>query len=221
MTLPIYPGRQLLRGLTYNSKWSPTFFNQSATTTTGADLDVGLAQYPLHDFELTYRFLRDGVHWQDALEGLEFKTMMGFHLAMAGTLGRCRYLNPDDYRVFQQHLGIGDGVKTTFTLVRTFGANGFFGTEPVGQVDIDAGVNVYLDGSAAPLDPALYTISTAVPVANTITFASAPAAGHAIAVDMQYYYYCKLAQDNNTFEKFMDRVWMLSKVTLHGCRAGA
>lgn len=221
MTLPVYPGRDLLKGLTYNSKWSPAFFNQSATTSIGADLDVGLAQYPLHDFELVYRFLRDGPRWQDALGALEFRTMMGFHLVMAGTLGRCLYRNPDDHEVFRQALGTGDGTKTVFTLVRTFGANGYFGTEPIGQVNTAAGVNVYLNGSSVPVDPSLYTISTAVPVANTITFGTAPTAGYAVAIDMQYFYYCKLPENNNTFEKFMDSLWSLGKVALHSCRPGA
>ena len=221
MTLPVYPGRQLLRGLTYNSKWSPVFLNQTVTTSSGADIDLGLAQYPLHDFELTYSFLRDGPHWGRALAALELRTMMGFHLAMAGTLGRCLYRNPDDCQAFQQPIGTGDGARTTFTLVRTFGANGYSGTEPVGQIDTNAPVTVYLNGSSIPVDPSLYSISTSNPVANTITFGTAPGSGQAVAIDMSYFYYCKLAQNNNTFEKFMDSLWMLGKVALHSCRAGA
>ncbi|CAN5578177.1 hypothetical protein BH10PSE14_BH10PSE14_06820 [soil metagenome] len=221
MTLPVYPGAQLLRGLTYNSKWSPTFFNASVTTSTGADIDVGLALHPLHDFELVYSFLRDGPSWRDALSGMEFRTMMGFHLALSGTLGRFLYRNPDDCEVFQNAIGAGDGTTTMFTITRTFGANGYFGTEPVGQVATDAGVNVYLGGSSTPLDPTLYAIDTSQPVANTITFDTAPGADQAISIDMQYFYYCKLAQNGNTFEKFMDRLWMLGKVSLHSCRAGA
>ena len=124
MTLPIYPPRDLLPGLTYGSKWSPS-----------ADIDVGLAQYPLHDFELTYEMLRDGRNWGNgnALPTLEFRTMMGFHLQIGGTLGRFLFKNVDDHQVFQNVIGTGDGVTTTFILTRTFGANGFTATEPVGQ----------------------------------------------------------------------------------------
>jgi hypothetical protein len=221
MTLPVYPGRNLLAGMTYNSKWSPIFFNQSATTTTGADLDVGMAQYPLHDFELTYSFFRDGPHAGGTLAGLEFRTMMGFHLALAGTLGRFLYRNPDDDRAYRNQIGVGDGATTVFPITRTFGANGYFGTEPVGHINVDAGVNVYLGASAAPLDPTLYAIDTSVPVANTITFDTAPGAGQAISLDMEYFYYCKLHDNSNTFEKFMDRLWLLNKITLHSCRPGA
>jgi hypothetical protein len=224
MTLPLYPGRDLLPGLTYTAKWSPVFFNApTAVTATGADIDLGLAQYPLHDFELTYEFLRDGVGWGNgrALPTLEFRTMMGFHLAIGGTLGRFLFRNVDDAQVFQNPIGVGDGVTTAFTLTRTFGANGYFGVEPVGQVDGSAPLNVYLNGSATPLDVSLYTLSTANPAANTVTFAAAPPSGQAITVDMAYFYYCKLAQNNNTFEKFMHRIWSLGKVTLHSCRPGA
>jgi len=224
MSLPVYPSRDLLPGLTYNAKWSPIFFNApTATTATGADIDLGLAQYPLHAFELTYEMLRDGLGWGAGrvLPTLEFRTMMGFHLQAAGALGRFLFRNVDDHRVFQNQIGVGDGAATTFTLTRTFGANGYFGTEPVGQVDTAEPFNVYLAGSATPLPATAYTLSTAAPVANTVTFASPPPSGAAIAVDMSYFYYCKLADNSNTFEKFMERLWMLNKITLHSCRPGA
>ena len=220
-TLPVYPDATFLRGLAYSQKWTPTFFNATATTATGADIDVGLAQYPLHDFELTYEFLRSGSRGLPYVrETMEFQTMMGFHLAIAGTLGRFLYKNPDDTAVFQQPIGVGDGVTTAFTLARTFGANGYFGTEPVGQVDANQPFNVYLGGSGTPLAGG-YTLSTAAPCANTVTFATAPPLGQQISVDMAYFYYCKLSANSNTFEKFMDRLWQLQKVTLHSCRTGA
>ena len=221
MSLPVYPGRHLIKGLTYSSKWSPSFFNQTAVTATGAEYDLAVAQYPLHDFELQYRFLRDGRGWGGSLQALEFRTMMGFYLAMSGSLGRFLFLNHDDHQVFQQKIGTGDGVTTTFTLIRSFGANGFFGAEPVGQVDLGQLFNAYLAGSSTPVNPSAYTVSTAMPCANTITFAVPPAAGAAVAVDMSYFYYCKLASNANTFEKFMNRIWALGKVQLHSCRPGA
>jgi len=222
-TLPVYPGRDLLRGLGYSQKWSPSFFNQSATTATGASINVALSQYPLHAFELTYEFLRDGAGpgFGPSPANLEFRTMMGFHLQIGGTVGRFLYRNIDDQQVWQQPIGIGDGITTTFTLIRFFGANGYGASEPIGEVDVDAGLNVYLGGSAIPTLPTLYSISRAIPGANTITFATAPAPGQAITLDMSYFYYCRLADDSNTFEKFMNRLWNLQKVTLQSCRAGA
>ena len=71
------------------------------------------------------------------------------------------------------------------------------------------------------MTPGSYAVNTTYPCANTITFSSPPGAGQAIAVDMDYLYYCKLASNAATFEKFMNRLWCLGKVVLHGCRPGA
>lgn len=222
MTLPVYPGPDLLPGLAYGSKWTPQFFNMDpATTATGAQIDLGLSQYPLHAFELNYEFLRDGPNASgSALAQLEFKTMMGFFLQIGGSLGRFLYKNPDDYQVFQNHVGVGDGVTTDFVLTRTFGANGYGAAEPVGQVDAGSPFNVYLAGSTTPADPFTYTLDVSSPVDNVLTFKAAPGAGVPIAVDMSYFYYCKLADNSNTLEKFMNRLWSLSKVTLQSCRSG-
>ena len=223
MTLPIYPPRDLLPGLTYGSRWSPSFVNMpTATTASGADVDLGLAQYPLHDFELQYEMLRDGRSWGNgaALPTLEFRTMMGFHLQIAGTTGRFLFRNPDDHQVWRNIIGVGNGSITSFVLTRTFGANGFFGTEPIGQVDSLAPFNAYLNGSSIPVPPSQYAVGAANPCANTITFETAPSSGQSIAVDMSYYY-CKLANNSNTFEKFMERLWSLNKVSIHSCRPGA
>jgi hypothetical protein len=221
VTLPVYPDPSLLRGLSYTSRWKPMFFNMTATTATGADIDVGLSQYPLHDFELNYNFLRDGPDWRDVLGEQEFKTMMGFFLTIGGTLGRFLYRNPADWKVFQTPIGVGDGTTTTFTLTRRFGANGYYQTEPVGQIDVAAGANFYLNGSSSPVLPTLRTISVANPCANTVTFTTAPPNGQAITADLQYFYYCKMGANDLSFDKFMDRLWMLQKVQLHSCRPGA
>lgn len=212
MTLPVYPGSGLLPGLTFGSKWSPQFFNMDpAVTATGAQIDLGLAQYPLHAFELTYEFLRADP------DTLEFQTMMGFLLQIGGTLGRFLYSNPADNSVTANPIGTGDGETNTFALTRTFGANGYSASEPVGQVDLTQDFHVYVDGVLATTG---YTVSTSSPVANALTFSAAPASGKAVSVDMTYFYYCKLADNSNTLEKFMDRLFLLNKIALQSCRPG-
>jgi hypothetical protein len=222
VTLAVYPGRSLLPGLTYQSSWSPQFFNlPTATAASGAEIDIAIAQYPLHDFELNYQFLRNGLSTQfRAGEGLEFKTMMGFLLQIGGTAGRFLFKNPDDYVVWQNVIGTGDGTTQTFTLTRFFGANGYGASEPVGQVNVAEAFNVYLNGSATPVNPTLYSVNTSSPVANTITFTTPPPNGQSIAVDMSYWYYCKLADNNNTLKKFMDQLWSMEKIALRSCRQG-
>jgi uncharacterized protein (TIGR02217 family) len=215
MTLPVYP---TLEGLTFPVKWTPKFFNMpTQTAASGADIDLALAAYPLHDFELQYEFMRaNGVL---GASSDEFKTLMGFVLQMAGTPGRFLFSNPDDSSVTGQSIGTGDGSTKTFTLVRTFGAGGFGGTEPVGQADLTATFNVKVNGVLKTLGTD-YTVDQTTPGANTITFTAAPASSAVITVDMTYRYYCKFADNAEEFDKFMSNLWS-GKIIIHSCRPGA
>lgn len=211
MTLPVFP---TLKGITYPVKWTPRFYNMATqTAASGADIDLALAQYPLHDFELQYEFMRT------ASGTPEFQTLMGFVLQLAGTPGRFLFLNPADNAVTGQGIGTGDGTTTTFTLVRSFGAGGFAGVEPVGYVNL-VGLNVYDNGVLKTLGSD-YTLNQTTPCLQTITFSVAPAAGHAVTVDMSYWYYCKFVDNAQEFDEFMNQLWSMQKITLHSCRPGA
>lgn len=218
MTLPIYPDATILPGFAFSTTWSPRFFNMpTETTATGADIDLALAQYPVHTFELTYDFLRDGWFWPSA--SLEFKTMMGFFLMVGGTVGRFLFQNPDDNCVAAQQIDVGDGSTTTYgPIFRTFGGNGYCASEPVGQVDLTKPVTVRLGNTIQPASS--WTVNTEVPLNQTISFASAPPAGTPIIMDFSYFYYCKFPDNSNTFEKFMDRLWLLQKVQIKSLRPG-
>lgn len=212
---PIYPND--LPGLAFDVTWSPQFFNlPTQTAASGADIDLALAAYPLHTFELTYAFLRDG----DIAPGTsEFKRMMGFFLALGGTVGRFLFRNPDDNSVQGQVIGTTDGVNHLFgPLVRTFGTEDASGTEPVGYLDLTKPFKLYLDGVWQ--DPSTYTIITTAPVDQQIQFNGVPTAGQVMTVDMSYFYYCKFADNASTFSKFLDQIWELQKITIHSCRAG-
>lgn len=208
---PVYP---TLIGLGYSVKWSPIFFNMPTdTTATGADIDLGLADDPLHDFELTYGFLRD------QFGNLEFKTMMGFFLAMKGTRGRCLFPNPDDRSVAGQFVATTDGVTSLFgPLKRTFGVGELSGTEPIGWLDTTQPLRVYLNGVLQDVSTYSFVMDAAVNM--QLKFNNTPTTGQEITIDMSYFYYCKLPANMNTFEKWLDRIWLLSSVILHSCRAG-
>ncbi len=212
IVLPIYP---TLPGLTYNVKWTPLFFNMpTATSSSGADIDLSLAAAPLHDFELIYEFLRD------SFGKTEFKTMMGFFLRLGGTLGRFLFLNPDDNYVYNEFIASTNGSDVYYgPITRTFGAGDNVGTEPVGYIDLTQTANVYLDGVLQ--DSAIYTLDQSLPGNQRIRFDTAPTAGQTITMDLGYFYYCKFADPSLVFEKFMDRLWLLNQVKIHTCRAGA
>lgn len=215
--LPVYPK---LIGLGYNVKWSPLFFNMPTQTTgTGADIDLGLSGTPLHDFELTYEFLRDQpVAMQQGAS--ELKLMMGFFLRLAGTVGRFLFDNPDDNRVCAEAIGTTDGTSSVYgPITRTYGVGLNVGTEPVGVVNLSVPAVVYLNGVRQ--DSSTYTLLTDSPCNQQVKFNATPSAGQAITMDLGYFYYAKFPDNTYTFEKFMDRLWLLNTVHIHSCRPGA
>jgi hypothetical protein len=210
--LPIYP---TLKGLGFNVKWRPQFFNMpTQTTTSGADIDLGLADTPLHDFVLTYDVL------PDRFGDTDFKTLMGFFLMMRGTLGRFLFKNPDDNEVVGQSLTTTDGINSLFgPLQRTYGANGYTSTEPVGYVDVTQPFNLYANGVLQ--SPDTYSLVQTTPCDVQVKFNNTPTAGLVLTCDMSYFYYCKFAESASTFEKFMHQLWLVSQVNIHSCRPGA
>lgn len=207
---PIYP---TLPGLGYSVLWEPQFSNMpTAKSASGAELDLAIAANPLHMFTLTYNFLRD------RFGNTEFKTLMGFFLALNGNVGRFLFKNPDDYQVQQQAIGTTDGSTHVWQLVRTYGDGNNSGTEPVGYVDLTQPFNVYLNGVLQPADT--YSVAQTAPVNQELVFVGVPSSGQTITVDMNYFYYCKMSTPNMSFEKFMNQLWTLKKIELQSNRAG-
>jgi hypothetical protein len=211
-----------LPGLGYSTHWKPNFFNaKTATSSSGADIDLSLADTPLHDFELTFNFLRDRAGWQGGglAKSIEWRTLAGFVLQMQGTVGRCLFKWKDDCAVRSQSLGTTDGITRIWTLQRMLGAGGYGGMEPIGWLDQTEPFNLYLDGVWQ--DPSSYALLTSVGCQQQVDFNAAPAAGQEITCDMSYFYYCKLSENAQDFEKFMNHLWKVGKLTLHSCRPGA
>lgn len=203
----VYP---VLPGLSYSVIKRPKWFTGTGTSASGREVRVGYAANPLWEWDLTYEFLRDTISQN------ELKTLMGFYLSQAGSLGGFLFLDPDDHAVAAQAIGTTDGTTTLWTLQRTFGGNDGTGTEPIGYVNTGAPFNVYLNGTLA--DPSTYDLLTTAPVNQQIRFHAAPASGQAITVDMGFYYYARFKDDHYDFEKFMDRLWTLQTVTLMSLR---
>jgi hypothetical protein len=205
-----------LPGLDISVTWRPKAINAPVQThASGREVRVAYSQYPLHEFELTFNLLRD------RLGETELKTFFGFFLALSGSLNGFCFHNPDDYKVKSQSLATTDGINQQFgPLVRTYGANGFDGTEPVGYVDTTTTFNLYVDGNLVdPHDPVWgYSVLTTQPVAQYIHFPLVPPAGHVLTVDMTYFYYVRFADDTMDFEKFMNRLWRVQKIKLMSLR---
>jgi hypothetical protein len=217
ITLPmpaLYPD---LPGLGYSQFWNPHFFNQSEVASAGANIDVALSSTPVHEFELTYDFLRaNGAFMSNTPE---FKIFFSFFLAMGGQVGRFLYPNIDDRSVTGQFVATTDGSTSVFgPLNRTFGYGGNNSTEPVGYVDLTQPVNVYLNGVKQAASS--FQILQTLPMNQQLKFFNTPSADQTVTIDMSYFYYCKFTEDTNTFEKFMYNLWSVKKVTLRSCKAG-
>lgn len=209
VTMPAtYP---TLPGLTYSVIKRPKWFTGIGTAATGREVRVAYAENPLWEYELTYNVLHDEPN-PSAATASDLKTLMGFYLSMSGAFQPFLFLDPDDNNVTAQTIGATDGVATTWTLIRTYGGADGVGSEPIGYVNTGAPFNVYLNGVL--VDPTTYDVLTTVPVNQQVRFHSAPTAGETVTVDMTYYYYVRFMDDHYDFEKFMDRLWSLGKVTL-------
>jgi uncharacterized protein (TIGR02217 family) len=207
-TPAIYPA---LPGLTYSVIKRPKWFTGVGTAATGREVRVAYAQNPLWEYELTYNVLHDKPS-PAAATASDLKQLMGFYLAMNGSFLTFLFLDPDDNAVTGQIIGTTDGTTTTWTLTRTYGGSDGTGSEPIGYVNPGFPLNVYLDGALQA--SGTYTLLNTGLVNQQIRFATAPGAGHVISVDMNYYYVVRFAEDHYDFEKFMDKLWSLAKVTL-------
>jgi len=222
VTLPIYPTPP---GLSYSVFWNPYFATlPTQQAANKAEIDILLADEPIHEFELTYDFLRNTTTW--AGEGLalnEFKNFMGFFLRVKANAGRFLFWHPDDNRTLAEPVGTTDGSETDYgPLNRTFGVGDNIGVETVGYVhDTDLGtypINVYFDGVLQ--SSGIYTIDKTFPKRQMLSFLIPPTGGQVITIDYSYYYYVKFAEDNLSFEKFMNTLWTIKRVTLRSLRYG-
>lgn len=208
----VYPS---LIGLAYDVHWRLKFASLPTQTTSAlADLDLSLADAPIHEFDLTYEYLPNR---QDRPR--DMKTLMGFYGATRGCVGRFLFRNPDDTSVTRQEIAVTNGVDHVYQLVRTFGLGDNSFTEPIGYLDQTEPFALYLDDVYQ--DPSTYNIVLTEPVNQYIQFVGVPTAGQVIRVDMSYFYYCKFVDPQLDLTKFMDGYWSADTVKLRSCRAGA
>ena len=100
----VYP---TLPGLGYSVFWNSEFFNMKTQKMAGgAELDLTIADAPLHDFVLTYTALRNP---QAYIGFYEEKILRGFFFAVRANAGRFLFKNPDDFQVQQQFIATTDG----------------------------------------------------------------------------------------------------------------
>lgn len=160
--------------------------------------------HPQYVWTFTYERLRD--QWdRRAGPGIgsgvgvdELRRLAGFWLAHNGPFKAFLYDDPSDNRATGQSLGQGDGVTTTFQLIRSYGVHGFY--EPIYAPREVEGVNLD-DGF---LGPDAWTVDYDT---GLVTFTDPPGAGVVIRVDMSYYHRCRFDGTSTSFENFAYQLW--------------
>lgn len=185
-----------LPGLAWSVGKTPEFSTIVKTATNGGETRIALWSAPRWHFKLKYELLRD-----DATN--EMRTLAGFFLQRQGQFDSFLFRDPDDCLVSDQRLGTGDGLTTTFTLLRDFG--GFI--EPVGAVDSSAAMSFAVDGR--PVAAGAFSVA-----GNQVRFSQPPAAGVRVTGSFAFFFRVRFAADSAEFEQFMKQLWELQSCEL-------
>lgn len=144
--------------------------------------------FPRWRYEIPFEVLRSG------LTGTEFAALAGFYNSVSGSALPWAYPDPDDGVATAQSFGTGDGITSTFQLVRSKG--GF--AEPTYLITTSP--TIYVNGT-----PTSITNGTG----GTVTFGSAPAAGAALTWSGTFSWLCRFDDDQIDFEGIMRGFWAL------------
>ncbi len=192
----VFPTAGLLAGMGYSVHRRPTFSTRVAKAVSGRSVRSPFFVVPLYEFELTFDVLLSGPA-SGAVPASTLQLLMGFFLQMQGQYAGFLFTDPDFNQVTGGAIGTGDGVTTTFTLLRTVGAY----SEAIQAANVVTAV--YQNGVAQP------GANWAVVNGNQIQFATAPAAGVSISADFTYYFVCAFEDDVHDYEEFMYKIHTL------------
>lgn len=185
-----------LPGLTWGVQWQPMFSTKIQTAVSGKEYRASLTANPVYQLSLSYDFLRHGAKQ-------ELRQLLGFFLARKGSFDSFLYIHPDDNAVTDQLIGVANGVKTSFQLLRGFGSEF---VEPVQNINLVT--NIKVNGVVKTLGPD-YTVSAT----GMVVFGAAPTSGN-VTWTGAYYYRARFAQDSLAFEKFMNNLFSAKKVEM-------
>ena len=182
---PVLPGLQVTVGRL------PVHKTAIKEAVSGREYRARLMSAPRYIYRLSFEFLRDGHSGYD-----EFRPLLGFFNARAGSFESWLYSDPDDRRVTAQAFGTGDGSTPTFQLVRTLGGT----VEPVYALD---GVPAIYVGGTLKTAGTHYTVTASA----GIVFITPPAAGALLTWTGFYYWRCRFLHDQTEFSRFMAQLW--------------
>ncbi len=146
----------------------------------GRETRLARWRYPKYEFELTFNALSSSEEYPGA-EPHSLQNLVSFFNDCQGRANPFVFVDRTDFFGRNEPLGVGDGAKVAFTVQRTLGRR----QEPVGWVNNVAAVRV----AGAPVSG--WTLTQP----NTVTLASAPAAGQVVTIDFWFGYLCRFDDD--------------------------
>lgn len=157
-------------GLGFDVQKKPIFSNKIATHTSGRETATSYYENPKWEYTLTYDYLPDK---PKAVGDTDLQTLLGFFLSRRGRFDTFLFSDPDDNAVtigFQKDF---DGTAVEFNLVR--GIGGFY--EPVGQINNDVTLSVYLEPTEG------FNVPASGPFTHTVAHAAAYLRTSSVTID--------------------------------------
>lgn len=207
MSNPIFP---TLNGLTWDRVKRPIFSTNTDQTASGAEFRSTNQQYPIYEFDLKY----------DYMGATDLQTLLALFLTCQGGFAPFYFDAANDDTIpagSPLGIGIGDGTTKTFTLIKSTGSFLEPAGGSTGNWGIVPGTNNVIYDNGTPVAIANYSASDGG-LGATITFVTAPAAGHVITWTGVYYYLCRFKEDQTDFNQFMNLMYENKGFTIRTVR---
>ena len=194
-------------GWTYPVKRIAEWSTSVTVAVSGKETTALFWSYPKWHWDVPIEVMRSSGAYAAAAALLNF---------YSGQRGRGRvflFADPEDNAVAGQALGVGDGVTTTFQLVRALGGPGGF-VEPIWAPNVVSAVQ--LGGVAQGAGWTVSGWGSAAP--GTISFAVAPAAGVAVSADFSFYFVCRFEEDKLDTQRFASGYSSVASLKLYSIK---
>lgn len=141
----------------------------------------------------------------------EFEAISQLFMSCYGSYGEFWYKDASDASRSGQIIATGDATRLSFRVVRTWGVNPTVGlpvqmTEPVGGVDLNLPIAVYVNGS--PISSSNYTVTNDL-TGSFLTFTYEPTG--IITMDFSFFYRCRFKEDMQQYDQWAYNLWQLGK----------
>ena len=187
-----------LAGVRPDRSRAPTFKTDILTAVSGREFRASRMANPIYRFSFGFEFLRQ------SSGRAELRQLEGFYMARRGAFDSWLYRCEHDRAVTDQLFGYGDGQRTAFQLARSYGEF----LEPVQNLEQLTAVR----RGELLLAPGAYTVTST----GLVVFAQAPASGVPLYWTGTYFFRCRFASDELSFDRMALNLHRASRVEFLG-----